>query len=106
MEYPIIKRQVLKSACHAIELAFVFNNTDDDAYAGTNLDETSVERTHTAWANFAKTGNPSIDDADWQVYDSSDRNTMMIELDGWKIESNPDSRQREIVEEILGPLYR
>ncbi len=103
---PSSKDKYYKSACHAIELAFVFNNTDDDAYAGTNLDETAVERTHTAWANFAKTGNPSIDDADWGIYDSTDRNTMMVELDGWKMQSDPDSRQREIVEEILGPLYR
>ncbi len=103
---PSSKDKYYRSACHAIELAFVFNNISDEAYAGTNLDETAVERTHTAWANFAKTGNPSIDDADWTIYDSTDRNTMMIELDSWKMESDPDSRQREIVEDLLGSLYR
>ena len=95
-----------KSACHAIELAFVFNNLEDTSYTGDAPDEATAERTLTAWTNFAKTGNPSIEDAEWPAYDSTDRNTMVISLDGWKAESDPNSRERELVYGVLGSLYR
>ncbi len=94
-----------KSACHAVELAYVFNNLEDTIYTGENPDEKTAERAHTAWANFAKTGNPSIDEAEWLPYDTTDRNTMVMSLDGWKTEADPNGREREIIEEVMGPLY-
>lgn len=89
-----------KSACHAVELAYMFNNLHDTIYCGENPDKETAEKAHNAWANFAKTGNPSIEDVEWSVYDSENRNTMMIQLDGWQMESDPLKRSREIMTEL------
>ena len=89
-----------------MELAYVFNNLEDTIYTGENPDEDTAKCTHTSWANFAKTGNPSIEEAEWLAYDTSDRNTMVMSLDGWESKADPNGREREIVEEVLGPLYK
>lgn len=86
-----------KSACHAVELAYMFNNLHDTIYCGEDPDKATAEKAHNAWANFAKNGNPSIEDTEWTTYNSTDRNTMMIQLDGWSMESDPLSRSREIM---------
>ena len=90
-----------KSACHAVELAYVFNNLEDTIYCGPNPDEATAERAHTAWANFAKSGNPSIKGTEWTTYHADSRNTMMIRLRDWKMESDPNSHLREIMTEIM-----
>lgn len=97
---PSTSDDYFKGACHAVELAYMFNNLQDTIYCGENPDKATAERAHTAWANFAKNGNPSIEEAEWPTYDKNDRNTMMIMLDGWKAESDPNSRSREIMMEI------
>ncbi len=103
---PSTSEDYYKSACHAVELAYVFNNLEDTIYTGENPDEDTAKCTHTSWANFAKTGNPSIEEAEWLAYDTSDRNTMVMSLDGWESKADPNGREREIVEEVLGPLYK
>lgn len=93
--------EMYKSSVHAVELAYVFNNKDAAIYAG-EVDADTMARTQEAWTNFAKTGDPSIDGAEWTAYDSKDRNTMVIEKDAWKIESDPSKTPRELLTRAYG----
>ena len=98
-DVPSTKENYYKSACHAVELSYVLNNPEEDIYSG-EVDATTAAKAQEAWVNFAKTGNPSIDGTEWGKYDIKDRNTMMIDLDRWYMESDPLSRIREIMNEV------
>lgn len=98
---PSTKPEMYKSAVHAVELAYVFNNLNQDIYAG-EVDEASAERVQNAWINFAKTGDPSIEGAEWTRYNTYDRNTMVMEKDGWKMVSDPSKKAREYLTRAYG----
>ena len=97
---PSTKEEYYKSACHAVELAYVFNNLEDDIYAG-EVDKTTADRTQEAWINFAQTGDPSIKEAEWPAYDLTNRATMIMNLDGWAAENDPNSNIREIIQSVM-----
>jgi carboxylesterase type B len=42
-----------KSAVHAVELAYVFNNLKDDIYAG-EVDPRTAAKVQESWVNFAR----------------------------------------------------
>ncbi|MBP5216224.1 MAG: carboxylesterase/lipase family protein, partial [Bacilli bacterium] len=46
-------------ACHAVELAYVFQNVEDTVYTGKKADEGLANEVSSMWVNFAKTGDPS-----------------------------------------------
>lgn len=98
---PSTRDNMYKSAVHAIELAYVFNNLEDDIYAG-EVDKTTAERAQESWTNFAKTGDPSIEGAQWLPYETSDRQTMVIEKDKWECVSDPSKTAREFLEKAYG----
>ena len=98
---PSTRDNMYKSAVHAIELAYVFNNLEDDIYAG-EVDTTTAEKAQEAWTNFAKTGDPSIEGAEWSAYNTTDRMTMVIEKDKWECVSDPSKTARELLTKAYG----
>ena len=87
-------------ACHAVELAYVFNNLEEQIYTGNNINPDLAKRVQQMWVNFARTGNPSITNYIWPEYDAIDRNVMYIgELQG--IVKDPMSAERKLLEPIL-----
>ena len=86
-----------KSAVHAIELAYVFNNLEDEIYAGV-VDQGVAAKTQEAWINFAKTGDPSIDGLAWKPYNTGTRDTMVIGKDAWECVPDPSRPPRELLE--------
>lgn len=96
---PSTKDEMYKSAVHAVELDYVFNHFDGEGYSG-EIDKDSAKRVQEAWINFAKTGDPSIESCEWTKYDTSARNTMTMNLDGWKVESDPSGTARQLMEII------
>lgn len=98
-DVPSTKEDYFKSACHAVELAYVLANPQDDIYSG-EVDKATAKAAQEAWTNFAKTGDPSTSDVEWSQFNSTDRNTMVVSLDGWKVESDPLKRIREIMVEL------
>ena len=88
-------------ACHAVELAYVFNNVDETIYTGEKADENIAKAISTMWVNFAKTGNPSIEGIKWDKYDLERRSTLIIARSGIKMESDPLSNQREQLQSII-----
>jgi len=66
---------------HAIEMAFVFDNTDKTAgMNGTGADLAPLaEKVSSAWAAFARTGNPNASGLPhWPAYDAKSRATMIF----------------------------
>lgn len=68
----------LRKACHAVELAYVFNNVDETIYTGEPADKEIAEMVGDTWAEFAKTGSPEIDGVSWPRY-LVDRKTLVID---------------------------
>ena len=98
---PSTRDNMYKSAVHAIELAYVFNNLEDDIYAG-EVDADTAAKAQEAWTNFATSGNPSIEGAEWKSYNTNDRMTMVIEKDKWECVSDPSKTARELLTKAYG----
>ncbi len=90
----------LRGACHAVELSYVFGNVDETIYTGERADEKLSTLVMSMWANFARTGDPSVDDLTWEPYTPDDRAAMVIAE-----ETKPDhdilSEQRKILFPLL-----
>lgn len=88
-------------ACHASEVAYVFNNTDETIFSGT-VDETLADNMCAAWVNLAKTGDPSTDAAEWTAYTTDGRETMVIGDDcSMTMQSDPLKEQRKLTEALV-----
>lgn len=88
-------------ACHASEVAYVFHNLKDEQIAG-KVDAKLAKDMSTAWANFARTGDPSSKEIKWAPYNSDTQTTMVIGNDcsmkavpGWL------SNQTNLLEPLL-----
>jgi len=98
---PSTRDNMYKSAVHAVELAYVFNNPEDDIYAGV-VDPETARRVQESWINFAKTGDPSVDGVAWKPYNTDKRDTMVIKQDRWECVSDPSRTARELLEKAFG----
>ncbi len=65
-------------ACHAVELAYVFNNPEVNTYIGEDYNEELGKTVRKMWVNFATTGNPSTDEYEWKKYTRAHRETMIL----------------------------
>jgi len=68
-------------ACHAVELAYVFNNLDETIYTGDNINAELAAQVQQMWVNFAVTGDPSVDGLKWEPYSAESRKTMVLDTD-------------------------
>ncbi|MBQ3954477.1 MAG: carboxylesterase/lipase family protein [Clostridia bacterium] len=66
-------------ACHAVELAYIFNNLDETIYTGEGIDRKLAEEAQKMWVNFALTGNPSTEEHPWEPYSVRSRKTMVLD---------------------------
>ena len=96
------KPSVIKyyGACHAVELAYVFNNLDDTIFTGEPADPQLAATVQSMWVNFAKTGDPSTEEIRWEPYDGNTRRTMILG-DDIHMESDPLSEQRVLMKPFL-----
>jgi para-nitrobenzyl esterase len=81
---------------HGIELAFVFDNTDKTTgMNGTGADLVPLaEKVSSAWAAFARTGNPNVSGLPhWPSYDTRSRATMIFN-DECKVVDDPGRDER------------
>lgn len=99
----------LYKACHAVELAYVFYNIDETIYTGEKADEELARTVSNMWVNFAKTGNPSIENVTWNKYNVDERKTIIFKKGNIKEESDVLKEQREtlfpIVKYMINPGY-
>ena len=87
-------------ACHAVELAYVFNNLNETIYTGNNINRKLAKQTQDAWVNFARTGNPSTKELSWPLYTTHDRKTMELGNES-KVVSKPMNEQRILLNNLL-----
>ena len=94
---PSSKDSMYKSAVHAIELAYIFNNLDEEQ-CSEYADQSVASKAQEAWINFATAGDPSIKGNPWKKYNTDTRETMVIEKDKWECIPNPSKFERELLE--------
>jgi len=89
-------------ACHAVELAYIFQNFEGMGaiYTGPDPSRDLAAKVQDAWVNFAVSGDPSTDYMIWPKYDDQLRKTMFIEDEKWEVVSDPEKEDRELLEEI------
>ena len=85
-DIPSDKDEYFHSAVHAIELSYVLNNLNE-GYG--KADPAEAAKAQEAWVNFAKTGDPSIEEIQWPKYDSETKVTMIIKPEKWEVVSDP-----------------
>lgn len=91
-----------QGACHACELAYVFNNPKDNVSLAGEVNETLAKDVSSAWVAFARSGNPSTDKIKWTEYDLTNRPTMVISDDcKMNMENDPKKELRELLRNIL-----
>ncbi len=88
-------------ACHAVELAYVFGNTEETIFTGKPADKALSDLTMQLWTNFARTGDPSTESLLWKPYDVKERQTMVLSAQP-HAESDVLGAQRK----LLKPLAR
>ena len=91
-------------ACHAIELAYVFNNPQENIYTGNKYDQALADTVQEMWIDFARTGDPGTGSVSWEPYTSENRMTMMLGED-IRMECDLKREQRELTEPLLGYYF-
>ena len=88
-------------ACHASELAYVFDSPEETIFSG-EVDKELAKKMSNMWANFARTGDPSIDGFTWERFDTDKRKTLVIGNDSsLTMEEDPLGEQREYMENLV-----
>ena len=91
-------------ACHALELAYVFNNLDSELaamFAGPNAPRPLADAMHTAWANFITHGDPAHDGLPaWPRYTTSDRSTLLFN-EACSVATNPRADELALWDGII-----
>ena len=90
-----------RGACHAVELAYVFGNIDETIYTGKPADKQLSDTVMKMWANFARTGNPSVVGINWKRYTVPERATMILDKNP-RLKNDILKNQRK----LLFPLLR
>ena len=87
-------------ACHAIELSYIFNNLQETIYTGERINEQLADTSQTMWVNFARTGNPSTEEIEWNAYTADTKYTMLLGEEV-KLVDDYKGSQRELIEPLL-----
>ena len=89
-------------ACHAVELAYIFNNFTESSFIGDkNINYKLAEISQNMWTNFAKDGNPSTEDYNWKKYDTKNNYSMVLGKEPELKENLFSGERNEIVESLL-----
>ena len=83
-------------ACHAVELAYVFNNLEDTVYTGAGVNAALADKVQRMWVSFALTGDPSIPEIRWEPYTGESRRTMLLDT-APRLETDPLATARELL---------
>ena len=90
-----------RGACHAVELAYVFGNLEETIFTGSRPDGELSAKIMRMWAEFARTGDPSLSDLEWKEYDPKNRAAMVISREP-ELKYDILREQRELLSPLLG----
>ena len=91
---------------HALDIPFVFDNTDSDhtvygMTTGTEEERSLADKVSDTWIAFARTGNPNCGKLPrWPAYDETSRHTMVIDNQS-EIVKDPIKSRRQIMQKVL-----
>ena len=85
---------------YAIELAYVFNNPQEDIYTGNKYNYELADEVQQMWVNFARNGNPSTSKHVWEQYNSVTRKSMIFDENIQMVEDYK-KEQRILIEPLL-----
>jgi para-nitrobenzyl esterase len=88
---------------HTIEIQFVFNNIKIAGPLISNMPEAYAlaEKTSSAWAAFARTGDPNTPKLPkWAAYTAASRDTMLFNNE-CRVVHDPDRAPRLLMEQVL-----
>ena len=91
-------------ACHAVELAYVFQNPQVTIFNGSAYDQALADAVQEMWIRFARTGDPSTDHITWEPYNSQTRRTMILG-ENIHMESDWMADRRRSMEPLLGHYF-
>jgi para-nitrobenzyl esterase len=85
-------------AWHTVELAFCFDNTKrcEQGTGNTTEAQKLAKKMATAWANFARTGNPSQSGLAWKPFDPDHCPTMVFD-NKCRIVDDPEGEVRKLL---------
>jgi para-nitrobenzyl esterase len=85
-------------AWHTAELAFCFDNTKlcEQGTGDTPEARALAKKMATAWANFARTGNPSQPSLTWRPFEPGQSPTMVFD-NACRMEDDPEGEVRKIL---------
>jgi para-nitrobenzyl esterase len=85
-------------AWHTAELAFCFDNTKrcEQGTGNGPKAQALAQKMATAWANFARTGNPSQPGLTWEPFDATRRQTMVFD-NNCRMVDDPEAEVRKIL---------
>jgi len=86
-------------AAHSSDVFYVFGNFVADIVKNTAENREFSRQIQKMWTNFAKTGDPSTEDIQWQQYDNTSHSTMMLGLNT-RCENDPESKRRILLEKM------
>ena len=87
-------------ACHAVELAYVFNNLEDTIYTGDNIDPDLADLVQQMWVNYVRTGKPDTEEIEWPKYQTDSRSTMIFDTSS-HVENDPLREQRILLTPLI-----
>lgn len=91
-------------ACHAVELAYVFGNTEETIYTGKQADKKLSAIVQDMWTRFSRDGKPGTKACPWDKYDRGSRMTMVLG-DEIRMVSDPGAENRVLIEPLLSYRY-
>ena len=91
-------------ACHAVELAYVFGNTEETIYTGKQADKKLSAIVQDMWIRFAVSGKPGTEACPWDKYERGSRMTMLLG-DEVRMVSDPGAENRVLIEPLLSYRY-
>ena len=87
---------------HTLEIPFAFANVDEaKTMTGTGQDRYALQdKMSEAWANFARTGNPSGKGVgNWPAYNATTRPTMVLD-NQCRLVNDPHKEERQVLASI------
>jgi para-nitrobenzyl esterase len=104
---PLLARLMGFNAMHGCEVPIALNTLRSNGFLSSVWRGTSrktkekfIREMHTAWVNFAKSGNPNGHlDFEWEPYDSGKRKTLIFDKQS-HMQENPDKDSYEVWKEI------
>ena len=87
-------------AYHTLELPYIFNNFKNTFFEEAKENENVIKNIQDMWVNFARNGNPSTDEVEWEKFDSENRKTMIID-EKCEMADDYNGEEGEMLDDLL-----